>query len=421
MASPRVRRRGEKAVARVAWNRFIVNIRRRVGDGPIPIIYRRHRRRGILLARLALVAVFASLIARHYDPVNGFTSLILFSERDQSYESQTLQRTAHFRYPGMAAYDGQFYAQLALDPLLLEPDTDRLMDVAPFRARRILFSMTAWCLGLGRPAWILQAYALQNVLAWILLAWWLARRLPPDDVRGLLVWAACLFTQGLLASARVSVLDGPSLLLIALAVTAAEKGHVRTAAAIVGVSVLGRETNLLAAAALFPFVLESGRRQRPWVLVACLLLLTLPGLLWIDYLRSIYRSTVLAHGPSLGAPLVAFAAQWDRLFHGVLASGPAAIWQNPSAMVLIALTVQAAGLLFRPNIRSPLWCTGCVFAVLMLLVSVHVWRGDPGATARVVLPMTLAFNLTLPAGRWFWPWWLAGNLAVVPGVMVLLS
>lgn len=363
-----------------------------------------------------------ALVARYYDPVTGFTSLINFSERDHEFESQTLQRTAHFHYPGTAGYDGQFYAQLAMDPLLREPDTDTLMDMAPFRARRILFSMTAYCLGLGRPAWILQAYSVQNVLVWLLLAWWLARRLPADDMRGLLVWAACLFTQGLLASVRLAVLDGPSLLLVALAVTAAEKGHIKTAAAIVGVSVLGRETNLLAAAALFPLVLAMGRRPRLWVLLACSLLLVLPELLWIDYLRSIYRSTVLAHGPSLGVPLAAFAAQWDGLIHGSFFTfGPNAIWRSPGALVLISLTVQAAGLLFRPNIRSPLWCTGAVFAVLMLLVSDHVWGGEPGATPRVVLPMTLAFNLTLPKGRAFWPWWLAGNLAVIPGVMVLLS
>ena len=374
------------------------------------------------MVRLALVAALLALVARFYAPITGFTSLINFSEHDRPFESQTLQQTAHFRYPGSAGYDGQFYAQLAIDPLLREPDTDTLMDMAPFRARRILFSMTAYCLGLGRPQWILQAYSLQNVLVWLLLAWWLARRLPTDDVRGLLVWAACLFTQGLLASIRAAVLDGPSLLLIALAVTAAEKGHIKTAAAIVGVSVLGRETNVLAAAALFPLVLAMGRRPRPWILVACGLLLVVPELLWLDYLRSIYRSTVLAHGPSLGLPFEAFAAQWASVIHGsFLTLGPGAIWRSPGALVLISLTVQAAGLLFRPNIRSPLWCTGAVFAVLMLLVSDHVWGGNPGATPRVVLPMTFAFNLTLPGGRAFWPWLVAGNLAVIPGVMALLS
>jgi len=74
----------------------------------------------MLLARVALVVVFVALVARYYDPATGFTSLIVFSERDHEFESQTLQRTAHFHYPGTAACDGQFYAQLAMDPLLRE-------------------------------------------------------------------------------------------------------------------------------------------------------------------------------------------------------------------------------------------------------------------------------------------------------------
>jgi len=375
----------------------------------------------MLFARLALVAVFLALVSRYYGPLTGFTSLINFTERDHRFESQTLQRTTHHHYAGAAGYDGQFYAQLAMDPLLRESDTDYLMDMAPFRARRILFSMTAYCLGLGRPAWILQAYALQNVLVWLLLAWWLARRLPTGDMRGLLVWAACLFTQGLLASVRLAVLDGPSLLLIALVVTAAEKGHIKTAAAVLGVSVLGRETNILAAAALVPLVLAPTTRPRWWALGACALLVVVPELVWLDYLRSIYRSTVLSSGPQLGWPFVAFAAQWNRVLHGAfLTAGPDAIWRSPSAMVLVSLTAQAAGLLFRPKLRTPWWWAGAVFALLMLTVSDHVWGGEPGATPRVVLPMTLAFNLTLPTGRAFWPWLVAGNLTVIPGVMMLL-
>ena len=44
-----------------------------------------------------------------------------------------------------------------------------------------------------------------------------------------------------------------------------------------------------------------------------------------------------------------------------------------------------------------------------------VWSGY-WAACRAVLPMTLAFNLLLPAGRGFWIWWIAGNLALFHGV-----
>ena len=86
----------------------------------------------------------------------------------------------HYQSPG---YDGQFYAQLAVEPLLRNRRLDKALDTPPYRARRILFSWTAYVLGLGRPRWILKAYALQNIIAWLLLAWLLLRWFPPSAPR----------------------------------------------------------------------------------------------------------------------------------------------------------------------------------------------------------------------------------------------
>lgn len=378
------------------------------------------RRRAILAVRVIIVAGVLLLVSRHYDSATGFTPLINFAEFERVWESERLQQTPHFRYPGRASYDGQFYAQLALDPLLRQPDTDTLMDLAPYRARRILFSMTAWCLGLGQPFWILQAYALQNVLAWLILAWWLARRLPPDDWRAVAVWAGCLLTQGLMASVRLAVLDGPSLLLIVLAVAAVDRGKLLAASAILGIAALGRETNLLAAIAFIPLLWES--RPRLWRLAIAGLLLISPWLLWVDYLRPIYRSTVLAHGDSFGPPLLTFLDQWLRVYrHPFFGSDPQAAWRNPATLVLVSLTAQAIYLGVRPGLRKPIWWVGAAFTIIMLMASPIVWNGHPGATARVVLPMSFAFNVLLLRERTFWPWWVAGNLTMAAGVLALLS
>ena len=59
------------------------------------------------------------------------------------------------------------------------------MDNLPYRARRILFCWTAYLLGMGQPRLILQAYALQNVLCWLLLAWLLLRWFPPTSLGNL--------------------------------------------------------------------------------------------------------------------------------------------------------------------------------------------------------------------------------------------
>jgi hypothetical protein len=49
---------------------------------------------------------------------------------------------------------------------------------------------------------------------------------------------------------------------------------------------------------------------------------------------------------------------------------------------------------------------------MMIFLSTPVWEGYPGASTRVLLPMTLAFNILVPRGvRWL-PLLLAGNLTV---------
>ena len=229
---------------------------------------------------VALVVLLLASVARLDHPPFGFTEMIGFAS-DGAGELPVLQAIPHYRHPAWGSYDGQFYAQLALEPLLRDPAIDRALDLPPYRARRILFSWTAWALGVGRPQWILQAYALQNVLVWLLLAALMTRWLRPDTPRGLALWTACLFSHGLLHSVRSALLDGPSLLLIVLAIAASERGRLFRSAAILGIAGLGRETNLLATVGL-PW--PEGRR--PWLKVAAALAIAaLPLLLWQDYLR----------------------------------------------------------------------------------------------------------------------------------------
>ena len=241
----------------------------------------------------ALIILFLASVARFYHPGTGFTALIVFPA-GHDYEVPALRGVPHYDYQDIS-YDGQFYAQLALDPLLKDPAIDRAMDMAPYRARRILFSWTAYALGLGRPAWILEAYALQNVASWLLLAVLLTRWMPLTTGRGLALWAACLFAHGMMWSVRFALLDVPSLVLITIAVIAVEKGRPLLSAAIVGLSGLGRETNLLTLASQ-PIPRDRYALARLPVGVA---LAVVPLLVWLDYLRSIYRWTLFAHTDQL--------------------------------------------------------------------------------------------------------------------------
>src|SRR5690606_8628835 len=87
-----------------------------------------------------------------------------------------------------------------------------------------------------------------------------------------------LFSFGLCFSLRGALVDGPSLLLLALGMRWIELGHPWRAALTFGVAGLGKETNTLAAAALAPL----GERSRGiWMrAVAQAMVVALPLALW---------------------------------------------------------------------------------------------------------------------------------------------
>lgn len=325
-----------------------------------------------------------------------------------AYELPAMRAIPHVDYPPSASYDGQFYAQLALDPLLRDPAIDRALDQPPYRARRILFSWTAWALGLGRPAWIIEAYALQNVLAWLLLAVVAACWFPLKTPRHLALWTACLFAHGLLWSVRFALLDGPSLLLIACAVWAAESARPLLSAVVCGVAGLARETNLLALVAQPRPVGLRGLLR----LAAAIAIAVLPLLLWQDYLWSIYRTGSLTGQNHFTTPFVPYAAALRRVTLAVVRD-PLTLAAVLPFCAIVALSIQVVYLAVHPRVTLPWWRVAAVYAAMMFALDPVVW--DLGAITRVLLPLTFGFNVLLArhTGRGFWIWYALGNLQLV--------
>ena len=365
---------------------------------------------------LCCCALFVTSVARFYDPQLGFTALLGLAEDGHPWEIPALLAVPHHHNPPHEAYDGGQYVQLALTPLLRDPAIDRAVDNPAYRARRILFCWTAYLAGLGRPAWIVQAYALQNVVCWLLLAWIIAWWVPPASPRGFAAWFAVMFSHGLLSSVRLSLLDGPSMLLLALAVAAAERGRTWRSAAVLGIAGLARETNVLGAAALpLPRGIRGGL-----VFLAALVVVALPLLVWQDYVWAIYRGTSASAGVDhITPPLFAYARKWRVSLAALRDAG----WYSTAAstvLVLVALSAQALYLAATRTWRAPWWRLAAAFAVLMLIVDYAVWEGQPGAMTRVVLPLTVGFNvLVYRDGVRFWPWYLTGNLHLVASAVVL--
>ena len=71
---------------------------------------------------------FAALVLTKFNPASGFTSLIRFGEKWQDRRHSALQNLPIATVPESYGYDGQFYAQIALDPLLRSPELTQAVD-----------------------------------------------------------------------------------------------------------------------------------------------------------------------------------------------------------------------------------------------------------------------------------------------------
>jgi hypothetical protein len=113
-------------------------------------------------------------------------------------------------------------------------------------------------------------------------------------------------------------------------------------------------------------------------------------------------------------PLGGLLAQIKLCAHELLQGN----FDSRYAFCLIAIAglfIQAIVLWRTPNPQSPWWRVGAAYSFLLPILGLWVWSGY-WAACRAVLPMTIAFNLLLPANRSFWPLWIAGNLTIVHAV-----
>lgn len=363
-------------------------------------------------ACVACVGFFLWCVAQFYHGDTGLTSLISIGDEFASTQLTALQQTPHYVYESSPGYDGAYYLQLALCPTLDNPELDKAIDNLPYRTRRILFSWLAWLLGLGQPAWIVQAFALINVGAWLGLAWVLLRWFPATNWENFLRWFAVLFSHGVCMSVRHSLVDAPALLLVALAMRWFEEGRRRSGLVTLALAGLGRETSLLAAVGLD----FDPRAPRTWGRTAFGVgLVALPLAIWLVCIRLKFGP---AEDPGMGNFTWPFAGWWEKASFAWREArspdGSALHWATFG--VVVALAVQWIFIVSRWRPTERWWRIGVVFAGMMTFLSTPVWEGYPGASTRVLLPLTLAFNILVPRGiRWL-PVLLAGNLTVAASI-----
>ncbi len=335
-----------------------------------------------------------------YIPGQGFTYLIEFGDRNHDVYLPEIKAVRHYEIRDSDGYDGKAYVQIAMRPDLGDPVLKKAVSGLSYRARRILFLWTAWLFGGGKPVRVMNVYAIQNVAYWFLLAALLLRWFPPIDFNNCFRWASVLFSFGLIFSVRSALLDGPSLFLLATGMALIECNWQWMGAVVLGISGLGKEPNILGGMGFeFP-LLRNRQTWISWLSKEAIVLLPLGA--WTFCL-----TLWIGHGSDIGARNLAapFAGLANKI-QDILSNLVAEDYPFPSVakfdlLVLVGLLAQFFFFVFRMQWKDPWWRVGASYAVLMMFLGDGVWEGYPSASARVLLPMTLAFNIAVPRkGLW---------------------
>jgi hypothetical protein len=357
---------------------------------------------------VGLAAWLVLRVAQSYGFSTGFTSLIAFGDRHEATRIAAVDSVPVYTYQESYGYDGQFYAQIAVAGNPFNPDLRRALDLPAYRTRRILLPLVAHAVGLGRPGWILTAYALANVACWLALAWLLARWwFPPGSVHDLLRWVGALFGAGMLVSVCRSLTDAPALLLIAAGVRLIEVNRHRLAAGFLAAAGLVREASVVAAAAFGWPRRAAGQPPARTLLLASVAVL--PAVVWAAVVAAHFRTV---EATSLGAPFTGLAA---GLAHIVSTTRTAGILAAHNDLLVVAAFLVQAGFvlsLIRRRPAHPWWRVAVAVTLLIFLTDRDPWADLFSTVSRATLPLTLAFNVLVPRSRAGLVLLLAGNLTV---------
>ena len=86
-----------------------------------------------------------------------------------------------------------------------------------------------------------------------------------------------------------------------------------------------------------------------------------------------------------------------------------------AVLSVIGLTTQAVFIATHRRPGDRWWRLGAIYAFMMLFLGTPVWEGYNSAAMRVLLPLTLAFNVLAYRNRAPLLWLLIGNLTIPAG------
>lgn len=184
---------------------------------------------------------------------------------------------------GTWGYDGQFYYQIARNPL----EAFKYMDNASFRYQHILYGLVVGALSLGQPVLIPYMLLLVNLLSVVLSVEIVSRLLVKHGLSPWFSLAMGLYF-GQAAATMFDTAEPFTYLLVCIGVWMLEEKHLTMAALLMGLATLSREI-----AVLFPagYALYFLIRKDWQAFVRFTVLGILPLLLFLLILRIIFRET----------------------------------------------------------------------------------------------------------------------------------
>ncbi len=130
-------------------------------------------------------------------------------------------------------------------------------------------------------------------------------------------------------------------------------------------------------------------------------LVIVPLVAWIVCLRLLLGRGDDVGSRNFGFPFAGLTNKLQQSVSQLIAGGYPAVIARFDLCVLVGLVAQFFFFAFHRRWHDPWWRVGACYAVLMAFLGDAVWEDYPSAAARVLLPMTLAFNITVPRGRWW--------------------
>lgn len=283
-----------------------------------------------------------------------------------------------------SGYDGQFYYQIAKDPLTAW----KLVDVPAYRYQRIIYPLLARVLSFGQAGWIPWVLILINLVAIPLGTHILERIMRFYDANR---WYALIYGlfMGTLLSLRLDLAEPMAFLFILAAILGLLRNRMWESAFWFSAASLTRETTLLFAAGYFLYLIFQRKISRAvaWGLVS-----TLPFMAWHMWLRIWLGSWGIGSGGALSSPfeVIPFHGWWGMASTNLPVFVFASFLIFPLAVLPALFSFGVSSFSLHRRVSTPavwsLWLNAAAFAFLPPSIFY-----EPDGLDRVTIGLVVAF------------------------------